>query len=81
MRGFLPNFSNSTTGSSLYCVWVRVHNSGRDRLVSIWIDPAPTAFKSRLPEASRGIDPAATPFGRQSLLDAEDLDYVLPLCS
>jgi hypothetical protein len=80
MRGFLPNFSNSTIGSSLYCVWVRVHSDGRDRLVSIWIDSAATAFKSRLPEASCGIDPTATPLGRDRL-GAEDPDYVLPLGS
>jgi hypothetical protein len=81
MRGFLPNFSSSTTASSLYCVWVRVHSNGRDRLVSIWIAPAPTAFKSQLPEASKGIDPAATPFGRQGRLAAEDPDCVLRPCS
>jgi hypothetical protein len=78
MFGFSPNFSNSSTGSRLYCVWVPVHENGRDRLVSIWIDPASTAFESRLQEASCGIDPAAGPFGRQEendvdRLDAEDL--------
>jgi hypothetical protein len=81
MRGFL-----STTGSSLYCVWVRVHENGRDRLVSIWIDPASTAFKSRLQEGSYGIDPAASPFGRLAENDVDRLDpegphYVLPFRS
>jgi hypothetical protein len=47
MFGFSRNVSNSSTGSHMYWVWVRVHDSGRGRLVSIWIDPAPTAFKSR----------------------------------
>ena len=65
MLAFSRNFSNSSTGSRLYCVWVRVHDNARDRLVSIWIDPARTAFKSRLREASCGIDPAVSPFGRQ----------------
>jgi hypothetical protein len=57
MRGFL-----STTGSGLYCVWVRVHDNGRDRLVSIWIDPAASTCKTRLARASGGIDPAANPW-------------------
>jgi hypothetical protein len=86
MFGFSRNFSNSSTRSRLYCVWVRVHDNGRDRLVSIWIDPARTAFKSRVQEASCGIDPAATPSGRQEKpdvdrLDAEDLHNVLPFCN
>jgi hypothetical protein len=85
MFGFSRNFSNSSTGSGLYCVWVQVHDNARDRLVSIWIDPARTAFKSRLREASCGIDPAASPFGRQEendvdRLDAEELHNVLPFC-
>jgi len=85
MFGFSRNFTNSSTGSRLYCVWVRVHDNARDRLVSIWIDPARTAFKSRLREASCGIDPAASPFGRQEETDvdqrdAEDLHNVLPFC-
>ena len=86
MFGFSRNFSNSSTGSGLYCVWVRVHENGRDRLVSIWIDPARTAFKSRLQEASCGIDPAATSLAPQerndvNRFDAEDLHNVLPFCS
>ena len=67
---FSANFSNSFTGSRLYCVWVRVHDNARDRLVSIWIDPARTAFKSRLQEA-RGIDEAAIPLGRQEKTDVD----------
>ena len=86
MSGFSPNFSNSSTGSRLHCVWVPVHENGRDRLVSIWIDPARTAFKSGLQDASRGIDAAAAPFGRQEKADvdqrdAEDMHKVLPFCN
>jgi hypothetical protein len=86
MFGFAGNFSNSSTGSRMYCLWFRVQENGRDRLVSMWIDPASTAFKSRLQKALCGIDPAATPSGRQEANDvdrpdAEDLHYVLPLCS
>jgi hypothetical protein len=83
---FSRNFSNSSTGSRPYCVWVPVHENGRDRLVSIWIDPARAAFKSRLQEASGGIDAAATPLGPKEKpdvdqRDAEDLHKVLPFCS
>jgi hypothetical protein len=85
MFEFSRNFSNSSTGSRLYCVWVRVHENGRDRLVSIWIDPAANTFKSRLERASGGTEPAATAFGRREendvdRLDAEELPDVLPSC-
>jgi len=46
MRSFSANFLNSSKGSSLHCVWLRV----RDRLVSIWIDPAATAGKTQRQE-------------------------------
>jgi len=79
-------FSNSSTGSRPYCVWVPVHENGRDRLISIWIDPARTAFKSRPQESSCAIDAAAAPFGPKEKpdvdqRDAEDLYNVLPFCS
>ena len=69
MRGFL-----STTGSGLYCVWVQVHENGRDRLVSIRIDPAANTFKSRLERASCGIESTASPFGRLEENDVDRLD-------
>jgi hypothetical protein len=80
------NDSNSSTGSGPYCVWVRGHENGRDRLVSIWIDLASTAFKSRLQEGSYGIEPTASPFGRQQENDVDRLDpeephHVLPFRS
>ncbi len=86
MRNFAPIFWNSTTGSGLYCVWVLVHDDGGDRLVSIWIEPAATAFKSQPQETTWEIDPAADPFVRHegndvNRLDAENLRCVLPLCS
>ena len=69
MRGLL-----STTGSGLYCVWVRVYDNGRDRLISIWIDSAANTWKSRVERASGGIEPAATPFALQERNDADRLD-------
>jgi hypothetical protein len=79
-------FSNSSTGSRPYCVWVPVHENGRDRLISIWIDPARTAFESRPQQASRGIDATATPFGPKEKTDVDqrdalDMHKVLPFCS
>jgi hypothetical protein len=39
VRTFTGNLERSTTGSSLHCVWVPVHDDRRDRLVSTSIDP------------------------------------------
>jgi hypothetical protein len=50
MSNITENLENSTTGSSLYCVWVSAHDEGGDRLVAIWIDPALTAFKAQMQE-------------------------------
>jgi hypothetical protein len=74
-----------TTGSGLYCVWVRVYDNGRDRLISIWIDSAANRWKSQLERASGGIEPAATSFPPQERndvnpLDVEELHNVLPFC-
>jgi hypothetical protein len=59
MRNITENLWNPTTGSSLYCVWVPIHDGGGDRLAAIWIDPAMTAFKSCGPEITDGIGLAA----------------------
>jgi hypothetical protein len=48
MRNYTENSGNSMTGSSLYCVWVPVHDDRGDRLVSIWIDPVLTAFRPQM---------------------------------
>jgi hypothetical protein len=84
MRNITENLWNSTRGSKLYCVWVPVHADGGDRLVSIWIDPALTAFKSCAHKTPDGIGAAATRFaGHQEkdvdLFVAERLASVLPL--
>jgi hypothetical protein len=60
MRNITENFYNSATDSGIYCVWVPVHGDRGDRLVSIWIDRAMTAFKSVTPETSDQADTAAT---------------------
>jgi hypothetical protein len=50
MRNFTDNPWNSTTGSRLYCVWITVQDDGGDRLVSVWMDPAMTAFQPQAQE-------------------------------
>lgn len=62
MPKITENLWNSTRDSSLYCVWVPVHDDGGDRLVAIWIDRALTAFESCAPEIWYGIGTAATHF-------------------
>jgi hypothetical protein len=47
MRNITENLWNSTTRSSLYCVWIPFHDDAGDRLVAIWIDPALTAFRAQ----------------------------------
>jgi hypothetical protein len=47
-RNTTENLGDSTTGSSLYCVWVPVHDEGGDRLMSIWIDRVLTAFEAQV---------------------------------
>ena len=59
MRNITEQLWNPTTGASLYCVWVPVHDDGGDRLVAIWIDPAMTAFKSCAAEIADGMGMAA----------------------
>ena len=60
MRNFAPNSLNFKSGTGLYCVWVRVHEDGRDRLVSKWIDPASTTVKSQLQGIAGRIEQAVS---------------------
>jgi hypothetical protein len=45
MTNFTNNFEKFTARSGLYRVWVPLHDDGRAPLISIWIDPAMTAFE------------------------------------
>lgn len=62
MRNLTDNRWNSTTGSPLYCVWIKVHDAGGDRLVSIWMDPAMTAFQPQAQEELCRTAAAENPF-------------------
>ena len=61
MANFVINSENFTTRSSLYQVWVSLHDDGRAPLVSIWIDPTMAAFEPQpqqqaiVPEANEGV--------------------------
>jgi hypothetical protein len=83
MGNIMENLWNSTRDSSLYCVWVPVHDDGGDRLVAIWIDRDLTAFKSCAPETSDGIGTGATHFAGLheedvNLFAGEYLTSILP---
>jgi hypothetical protein len=45
MTNFTNNSEKFTARSGLYRVWVPLHDDGRPPLISIWIDPAMTAFE------------------------------------
>jgi hypothetical protein len=47
MRTFTDTSWDFATRPSLYRVWVPLHDDGKAPLVSIWIDPALTAFISQ----------------------------------
>ena len=86
MHNFAANFWNSMTGTGLYCVWVRVHDDGGDRLVSRWIDPATDHAQITTSKNDVWNRPGCYSLVRRGrddvdLLDAEDPQYVLPLCS
>ena len=83
MHKTTENLRNSTRDARLYCVWVRVHDDGRDRLLAVWIDRALTAFESCTPETSEGTGTATSRFrGHREeevdLFPGEDLTSILP---
>ena len=47
MRNFASNFEEIIIHKGLYRVWVPLCEGNRERLVSIWIDPAMRAFESQ----------------------------------
>jgi hypothetical protein len=59
MRNRTNDLGCSTTDMGLHCVWLRVHDDGGDRLISIWIDPTQTAFQAQI----EGLNTAATLWG------------------
>ena len=48
MRTFTNDFGYVAVSPRPYCVWVPVREDNKDRLISIWIDPAMTAFEAQM---------------------------------
>jgi hypothetical protein len=46
MFSFASNLQILVPRQSLYCVWIRAHDSENAPLVSVWIDPSMTMFES-----------------------------------
>jgi hypothetical protein len=67
MRTITDTSWDFATRSSLYHVWVPLHDDGKAPLVSIWIDPALTAFRSLRQETT------ANPLTGQEANDADPL--------
>jgi hypothetical protein len=78
MRNFAPNSLNFKSGTGLYCVWVCVHEGGKDRLVSKWIDPASTTVKSQLQGIAGGIEQAVSSCEVLATADAGEPDTEHP---
>ena len=45
MTNLRDNFAGFINRTGLYRVWVPQHDDGKGPLISIWIDPATTAFE------------------------------------
>ena len=78
MHNFAPNSLNFKSGTGLYCVWVYVHEDGRDRLVSKWINPASTAVKSQLQGIASRIEQAVSSCEVLATADAGEPDAEHP---
>ena len=68
MANFTDHFENLTARPGLYRVWVPLRNDGRGPLISIWIDPAMTAFESQPREESIG----PSEIGEAAMAEEED---------
>jgi hypothetical protein len=77
MTNFMTNCQGFTTRSSLYRVWLPLHNDGKAPLISIWIDPSLCAFESCCEEKGTNV---ARIHRRQSVTvaDSEDANSVFP---
>jgi hypothetical protein len=85
MFHFIFNRHNSVPRPSLYCVWIRAHEGENAPLISIWIDPTLSAFKSCGQPTSPEIEKTTTSSeGHEAdALDrvhSEHLHFTLPPC-
>lgn len=47
MLDFIFNRKNTVPRPSLYCVWIRAHESENAPLIRVWIDPSMSVFDSQ----------------------------------
>jgi hypothetical protein len=47
MFDFITNRKIAVPRASLYCVWIRAHESDNAPLIRVWIDPSMTMFESQ----------------------------------
>ena len=83
MTNFTTNCRDFTTRSSLYRVWVPLHDDGKSPLISIWIDPYLRAFDSCADGKTleHGMGTSSVWVHRTDsapLADSEDTDSVFP---
>ena len=55
MANFKRTFGDFTSHSSLYRVWVPLHDDGKGPLISIWIDPTMTGFETQVCQKKDGV--------------------------
>ena len=80
MRTLPDTFWDFATRPTLYQIWVPLQDDGGVHLVSIWIDPALTAFQSsgRVATAANSLEGHEK--DSTDRFDAEDLNSILPRC-
>jgi hypothetical protein len=57
MRNFANNFEELILHRGPYRVWVPLHDDGKAPLISIWVDPAMSAFEPRGEKKARDRAP------------------------
>jgi hypothetical protein len=60
MFDFTSNRKTLVPRKSLYCAWIRTHESENTPLVSVWIYPSMTMFESRAKVQESDIEAAQT---------------------
>ena len=74
MTNLKGNFTGFINRTGLYRVWVPLRDDGKGPLISIWIDPAVTAFESDARENPATV----SSIGEKGIADQND-EY--PLCA
>jgi hypothetical protein len=78
IRTLTDTFRDSATRPTLYRIWVPLHDGGEVPLVSIWIDPALTAFQSRVQVTTNAISLEGQARDSTHQFLGDDLSSILP---